>query len=351
MVGCRYNAKNSLDKNYLYFAEKWGAQVQAETQVDEIRPLPEGQTDGARYEVICRASTGWLPGPRRAIRARDVVLSAGVLGSLALLLKCRDETRSLPDLSRRLGESVRTNSEAFLGAFRRGEGADHSKGVAITSIFQADATTQIEPVRFPGDSSLIFRLLAAPFILTRGGFLRRLGGVLLATLLRPGEFTNTKLRPGLARRGTALMVMQTEHNQMRLRRGRGPYTLFRRGLVAEHNPHQAVPINIALGNEVARRYAREIGGEPYGTVMETLFKVPTTAHMLGGCPFGRDASEGAIGLDCQVHNYPGLYVVDGSIVPANPGINPSLTITALAEYAMSQIPPKVSQVVKAPAYQ
>ena len=349
MVGCRYNAKNSLDKNYLYFAEKWDAHVRPETLVDDIRPLPAGQPDGARYEVVCRSSTRWLPGRRENIRARNVVLSAGVLGSLALLLKCRDETRSLPELSPRLGESVRTNSEAFLGAFRRAEGVDHSKGVAISSIFQADATTQIEPVRFPEDSSLIFRLLAAPFILTRGGFLRRLGGVLLATLQRPGQFFNTTLKPGLSRRGTALMVMQTEQNQMRLRRGRGLYTRFRRGLVAEHDPQQSVPINIELGNAVTRRYAQEIGGEPYGTLTDTLFKVPSTAHMLGGCAFGGDASQGVIGLDCQVHNYPGLYVVDGSIVPANPGINPSLTITALAEYAMSQVPPKPGHAGKPPS--
>jgi len=338
MVGCRYNAKNTLDKNYLYFAEKWGAEVRGEAFIQDIRPLPKGQPDGARYEVVYRSPTRILYNPTHVLRARNVILAAGVLGTLKLLLKCREENRSLPKLSPRLGEIVRTNSEAFLGAFTRREKVDHSKGLAITSIIRADDTTQVEPVRFSGDSSLIFRLMVAPFIITKGGFFRRLGSLLLAIVRYPVDFINTKFIPGLTRRGVSLMVMQTEQNQMHLRLGRSLFTLFRRELVAEHDPEHTVPINTDLGHAMARKFATEIGGEPSSTIMETLFKVPMTAHMLGGCVFGRDESEGVIDLNCQVFNYPGLYVVDGSIIPANPGINPSLTITALAEYAMSRFP-------------
>lgn len=348
MVGCRYNGKNSLNKNYLYFAEKWGAEVRGEAFVQDIRPLPDGQSDGARYKVFYTSPTRILTHPVHEVRARNVILAAGVLGTVKLLLKCRDENRSLPNLSPRLGEIVRTNSEAFLGAFSRHEKADHSKGLAITSVVRADNTTQVEPVRLPGDSSMLFRLLAAPFIITKGGFFRRLGHLLLATIRHPVDFINTKFVPGLARRGVSLMVMQTEQNQMNLRIGRDLFTFFRRGLIAEHDLEHRIPINTDLGHQMARKVAEEIGGEPSSTIMETLFKVPMTAHMLGGCVFGRDESEGVIDLNCQVFNYPGLYVVDGSIIPANPGINPSLTITALAEYAMSRFPAADGRVVRPP---
>ncbi|HJW89206.1 MAG TPA: GMC oxidoreductase, partial [Anaerolineales bacterium] len=340
MVGCRYNAKNTLVKNYLYFAEKWGAEVRGECQVQDVRPLPKEQSDGARYEVLYNSPTAWLSNPLRRVRARNVILAAGVLGTLELLLKCRDVTGSLPRISAQLGKTVRTNSEAFLGGFTRKEGVDHSKGLAITSIFRADDCTQVEPVRFPDGSSLIYRLVAAPFYSPKGGFLRRLGGLLLAIARKPWDFLNAKLLPGVSRRGTALMIMQTENNFMSLRLGRSIFTFFREGLVAQHSPEHNVPVNTALGYEITTQYAHKLGGEPIGTLLETLVNVPMTAHMLGGCVIGRDENEGVLDLNCQVFNYPGLYVVDGSIVPANPGVNPSLTITALAEYAMDRVPPK-----------
>ncbi|MBI4768942.1 MAG: hypothetical protein HY784_00645 [Chloroflexi bacterium] len=233
---------------------------------------------------------------------------------------------------------MRTNSEAFVGAFSRSGKDDHSKGLAITSVIRADSHTQIEPVRFAEDSSLVFRLLSAPLIEGGGGFLRRLGKTILAILRQPVDFIDAKFIPGLMRRGPALMIMQTEDNQMRLRLGRDLFTLFRRGLVATHDPQRTIPVDIELGHRVARLFASKIGGHPSGTVTEGLLDVPTTAHMLGGCTFGRDPSEGVTDVNGEVFNYPGLYVVDGSIVPANPGINPSLTITALAEYVMSRIP-------------
>lgn len=348
MVGCRYNSKNTLVKNYLYFAEKWGAEVHGETMVEDIRPLPAGQPDGARYEVLYHSSTNLIFKPTHSVRARNVVISAGVLGTNELLLKCRDENNSLPSISPRLGETVRTNSEAFLGGFNHKEIVDHSKGLAITSIFQADQTTRVEPVRFSDGSSLIFWLIAAPFYQSRGDFLQRLGILLLEILKQPVMFFGLKFKPGLTRRGTALMVMQTENNLMRLYRGRSLLTLFRRGLVADHDLEHTVPVNTTLGHQIAQNFAREIKGKPVGTMLEALFNVPATAHMLGGCMFGRDETEGVVDLDCQVFNYPGLYVVDGSIVPANPGVNPSLTITALAEYAMDRMPPKPGEQVRQP---
>ncbi len=338
MVGCRHNAKNTLAKNYLYFAEKWGAQVWPECEVRDVRPLPEGQPDGARYEIIYRSATAWLFRPARRVRARNVVFSAGTLGTLRLLFRCRDLTRALPNLSARLGEMVRTNNESLLGVTNRSRETDYSEGIAITSIFQADAVTAIEPVRYSAGSDLM-RFLGSPLI-ESGGFAARLLKSVALILIHFGDFLRTHLVSGWARRTTILLVMQTEDNRMRLRVGRDLFTLWRRGLVSQPDTEHRIPTKIEIGHRVTRAFAEKTNGIAAGTVNEGLFNIPMTAHILGGCPFGKDAREGVIDLDCQAHNYPGLYVVDGSIVPANPGVNPSLTITALAEYAMSCVPSK-----------
>jgi cholesterol oxidase len=346
MVGCRHNAKNTLVKNYLHFAEKWGARLEAEAEVHDIRPLPGPQPDGARYEVIYGRSTAWFSRTERRVRARSIVVAAGVLGTLSLLLRCRDLTRSLPRLSRRLGDMVRTNSEALLGVISRNSEVDYSQGVAITSFFHADEVTRIEPVRYPDGSSLM-RFMGAPLIEAGNRVRVRALKALKEIVLHPADFLRSHVLPGWARRSTILLVMQNEDNHMVMRLGRSPLTLFRRSLVAESDPKQAVPAQIDVGHRVARAFASKVNGAPAGSVTESLLNLPTTAHILGGCPIGRDADEGVVGLDCQAHNYPGLYVVDGSIVPANPGVNPSLTITALGEYAMSQIPVKEGAAARA----
>lgn len=337
MVGCRHNAKNTVLKNYLYFAERWGAEVQPEAEVVDIRPLPPNQPDGARYVVTYRRSTGWLPAPQQTVRARNVVLSAGALGTLRLLFRCRDVTQSLARLSPRLGDLVRTNSEALLGATSRTLDVDYSQGIAITSIFQADGVTAIEPVRFPAGSDLM-RFLGGPLI-DSGRLITRLLKSLAQIFTRPVDFLKTHVLPGWAKRTTILLVMQTEDNRIRLRLGRSVFTLWRRNLVSRPDAEAAIPAKIPIGHTVTQRFAEKTGGIAAGTINESLLNIPMTAHILGGCPFGRSAEEGVVGLDCQVHHYPGLYVADGSIVPANPGVNPSLTITALAEYAMSLVPP------------
>ncbi|MBK9714336.1 MAG: GMC family oxidoreductase [Kouleothrix sp.] len=336
MVGCHHNAKNTMVKNYLYLAEKWGAQVRAESEVRDIRPLPPGQADGARYEILYRSSTMLGRRPLRRVRARNVVVSAGTLGTLRLLFRCREITRSLPRISHRLGDIVRTNSEALLGVVNRGLTTNYSEGIAITSIFNADAVTTIEPVRYP-DGSDLMRFLAGPLLDTGSVWARLLRSV-VDVFRHPVDFMRTHVLPGWARRTTILLVMQTEDNRIRVRLGRHLATLWRRGLVSQPDDDHSIPTKIEIGHEVTRRFADMTNGIPSGTVNEALLNIPMTAHILGGCPFGRDAREGVIDLDCQVHNYPGLYVVDGSIVPANPGVNPSLTITALAEYAMSHVP-------------
>lgn len=335
MTGCRHNAKNTLVKNYLYFAEKGGAEVRAEAEVRDIRPLSPDQD--ARYEILYRRSTRYIA-PMQRVRAKNVIVSSGALGTMRLLFRCRDVTRSLPRLSPRLGDKVRTNSEALLGATAREANIDYSKGVAITSIFSADDVTTIEPVRYPAGSSLM-KLLAGP--MTNGKTtLQRFAQSLVEIARHLPDFLNVQFRRGWAERTTILLVMQHEENWIHMRLGRGLFTFFRRNLVTKTDDQQSIPTQIEIGHQVARRFGQKTNGFAQGSINEGLFNIPITAHILGGVPFGKDADEGVIAANCEVHNYPGLFVVDGSIIPGNPGVNPSLTIAAMAEYAMSLIPPR-----------
>ncbi|MBI4772045.1 MAG: GMC family oxidoreductase, partial [Chloroflexi bacterium] len=273
---------------------------------------------------------------QRRVRARNVVLSAGALGTLRLLFRCRDITHSLPDISPRLGEMVRTNSEALLEVTNRSSRTDYSQGIAITSIFHPDEVTAVEPVRYPAGSSLM-RFLGAPMIAAGEAILARWAKSAAEIVLHPIDFLRAYVLPGWAQRTTILLVMQTEDNRVRLRLGRDLFTLFARNLVSQPDVEHGLPAKIEIGHRVTRAFARKTGGIPLGSVNEGLLNIPITAHILGGCPFGADAQSGVLDLNCQIHNYPGLYVVDGSVIPANPGVNPSLTITAFAEYAMSRI--------------
>lgn len=345
MVGCRYNAKNTLVKNYLYFAEKWGAEVRPESQVTDVRPLPSGQNDGARYEVEYKSSSAWFLGSKNAVRARNVIFSAGALGTMRLLFRCREITRSLPKISQHLGKMVRTNSESLLGSSARSKTIDYSKGIAITSIFNADEVTSIEPVRYPDGSSLI-RFLSGPLVEKDLSIPMRFLATLAQIVSRPADFLKTHVLPGWAYRSTIFLVMQTEDNRIRMKLGKSFFTLWANNLVSKTDENNSIPTMLPIGHQVTMAFARKTNGIPAGSFNESLLKIPITAHILGGVTFGRDDQEGVIGLDCQVHNYPGLYVVDGSIMPGNPGVNPSLTITALSEYAMSLVPPKPGAVTR-----
>jgi cholesterol oxidase len=339
MVGCRYNAKNTLVKNYLYFAEKWGTRIWPECDVKDIQPLPDGQPDQARYAIVYRSATRWLHKPLKKVRARNVVVSAGSLGTQRLLFRSRDITHSLPRLSTKLGSMVRTNNESLLGSSARDHKVDYSKGIAITSFFYADPVTTSEPVRYPAGSSLM-RFLTGPLLEMDGSIPKRLFSAVFRMVQHPVDFLKTHVLPGWAQRTTILLVMQTEDNHFHMRLGRSLLTLFSQNLVSDTSQGHRIPARIDIGHEITRRFSQKTGGIPAGSINEATLNIPLTAHILGGCPMGRNDQEGVIGLDCQVHNYPGLFVVDGSIMPANPGVNPSLTITALAEYAMSLVPPK-----------
>lgn len=338
MVGCRHNAKNSLDKNYLYLAERYGAEVWPEQNVDSIRPLYSAEQDGARYEVDYHKITDWVIKRQGTVRARNVIVAAGVLGTVDLLLRCRDESQTLPLLSQRIGYQVRSNSEALMGVTARHGREDYSQGVAISSHFWIDDMTSVEPVRYPPGSSFM-RNLIWPLAAYRDRPRETILESLKLLIRRPMDFVHTRLMPGWAERDTVLLIMQTVENKMQLQRGRSPWTLWRRALVTERDPEDPIPACVQEGEAVVNRFAEKVDGVPW-MGMNDLLAIPNTAHILGGSPMGADVSCGVVDSNHQAFNYPGLFVADGSVIPANLGVNPSLTIAAMTERFMSLVPPK-----------
>jgi cholesterol oxidase len=335
MVGCRYGAKNTLDKNYLYLAEARDARIFPESRVTDVRAL-----DGGGYELTIEKSTG-LRHPRRTMRARQVVISAGSLGTVELLMRCK-ERGSLPKLSNALGDYVRTNSEALLGVRSRRNDVDHSRGIAITSGVYVDDKTHVECVRYGAGSDALAPLAT---VLTDGGppwprWMRWLGEI----FKNPLSFLRTLVPFGAATHGIILLVMQPIDSHMRYVLRRSRFWPFAKKLDTERGEAAPVPVYFPIAQQVAKRMAEKMEGIPQSGIIEVLLDKATTAHILGGCPMGISPEHGVVDTRSRAFGYEGLYVVDGSIIPANLGVNPSLTITAMAEYAMSQVPPKPSAV-------
>jgi cholesterol oxidase len=334
MVGCRVGAKNTLDRNYLYLAEQAGATIVPETRVVDLRPL--GAADGSEgYAITAERSTGLLH-PRRRITARGVVLSAGAYGTSGLLMRCKARG-SLPALSTTLGTYVRTNSEALLAARARGNEIDHSRGIAITSGVLVDDHTHVEVVRYPRGSDAISALTT---VLTDGGRAPRILHWLWALLRHPLVALRLLIPFGFAVRTAILLVMQPIDSHLRWVLRRRWWWPFSQKLDSAAGAGPKAPVYLPIANETARRLAKKMGGDPQSGLVEVIANRATTAHILGGCPIGASAADGVVDSGSRVFGYRNLYVVDGSIIPANLGVNPSLTITAMAERAMSEIPPR-----------
>jgi cholesterol oxidase len=333
MVGCVHGAKNTLVKNYLYFAEKRGARVMPERTVVDVRPLGSGDgSDG--YEVESIRSGAWLRKERRVQRARGVVVAAGPLGTNRLLQKCRLEG-SLPRISSRLGELVRTNSESILTVTVPEDYPENLiKRVAITSSIYPDPNTHIETVTY-GDDGDSMRMLYT--LLTGDGTRVTRPLKLLAQLVRhPGRLAKILFAKHWSRRTIILLVMQTLDNAIALRPRKGPFGSF--WLQTEQDPERPNPTFIPIANEAAEWFAKRTGGIAQSSFTEAMFNIPSTAHILGGAVIAPDAEQGVVDADQRVFGYENLLVCDGSAIPANVGVNPSLTITALAEHAMSRVP-------------
>ena len=332
MTGCRVGAKNTLDKNYLYLAEKNGAEVVPETEVTAIRPL-----DAGGYRIETKATFG-KANPRE-VTANRVILSGGVMGTMPLLLQMKEDPQGLPKLSDRVGDFVRSNSEALFGVVSPEKDVNFSKCVAITSILHTDEHSHIEPVRY-GAGSGFFRTLLAPHA-PGPTVLSRMWGAFTAFARRPVLWLRALFVRDLAKQSQVLLYMRTIEGTLRMRLGREIRTGFRRGLVTQvDDPSQAPSAFMEEATELAEKFAEKVNGVPTTLMTETLLGVPSTAHILGGACMGDSAETGVINAKHEVFNYPGLYVIDGSAISANQGVNPSLTITTLAERAMSLIADK-----------
>jgi cholesterol oxidase len=332
MVGCRHGAKNTLVKNYLWFAEKLGVEILPERQVTEVRPL--GAADGSDgYAVSAERSGSWLRRERRTLTAKGVVVAAGALGTNQLLANCKHEG-ALPRLSGQIGAVVRTNSESIQAVTATDDERDFSRSVAITSSIYPDPDTHIEVVTYGqgGDamSGTFTAMTGAGTKLTRP--LKWLG-----SMLRHPLQTLRMLVPfKWSRRTVILLVMQTVDAAMHLQPKR---KLFGRGvrLQTEQDPLRPNPTFIPAAEQVARWFAKRTGGVAQSALTESIRNTPTTAHILGGAVIGPDPARGVVDGANRAYGYENLLVTDGASIPANPGVNPSLTITAKAEHAMSLV--------------
>ncbi|MGH3930733.1 MAG: FAD-dependent oxidoreductase [Pseudonocardiaceae bacterium] len=323
MTGCRVGAKNTLVKNYLYLAEQAGAVVHPLTTVTAVRP----QSDGTWRIDAVRTGTR----RRRTLRAHRVVLAAGTWGTQQLLHRMRDDG-VLPRLSPRLGELTRSNSEAIVGASRAtvDPQRNFSRGVAITSSFHPDEHTHIEPVRY-GPGSNVMGLLQT--LATDGASdTPRWRQLLRFVAHHPVQVVRLLSLRHWSERTVILLVMQSLDNSLTTYRHRGRLT-------SRPGHGEPNPTFIPAGLRATQLVAEHIGGVP-GSTWGELFNIPITAHFLGGCFMGTTATDGIIDPYHRVHGYPDLYVVDGSAVSANLGVNPALTITALAERAFALWPNK-----------
>ncbi|WP_054245899.1 GMC oxidoreductase [Rhodococcus opacus] len=327
MTGCRVGAKNTLVKNYLHLAEKAGALVHPLTTVKALHPRA-----GGGYELRTRRTDG-IRKREHTFTADQVVVAAGTYGTARLLLAMK-ESGALPWLSPRLGSVVRTNSEAVLAATAKNRATDFTKGVAITSSFHPDDHTHIEPVRYGKGSNAIGLLQTV--LSDGGGRTPRLLKTVGVALRRPGAFVRSLSVRHWSERTVIALVMQTDDNSLELAKGKGR---LGRAVTSRPGPGDPPPEWIPQGHTAIRKVAERIGGDPGGSFADVV-NIPMTAHFLGGCTIGDSPDTGVVDPYLRAYGHDGLHVADGSVVSANLGVNPSLTITAQAERAFALWPNK-----------
>lgn len=327
MTGCRFGAKNTLDKNYLFFARKRGITLRADTEVVHVSPLGDGG-----YRIKAKQGQSYFSRKDIAFDAKNVIFSGGALGTNSLLLRLKDDPTALPKLSPQIGRRVRTNSESLIFVTVPGSKEDHSKGIAINSLLQTDEHSHLEMVRY-GAGSGFFRMFAVPHVGGAAGFVQ-VFKILLAVLMHPWKTLRAIFVGNWAETTMILLYMRSTEGTLRFVRS---MLGFMNTEVEEGEKPKAF---IPEATELAHQIAAKSGGIAMSAYYEPLLDIPTTAHILGGACMGDSADTGVIDSKHRVFGYDGLYVIDGSTISANPGVNPSLTITALAERAMSFIPEK-----------
>jgi len=329
MLGCRYNAKNTLDKNYLYLAQKRGTVILAEHEVTDVAPLDNDGTSG--YVVTLKHTFSWWRKPKK-LTTKGLIFSGGVIGTVPLLLKLK--TSGLPLLSDKVGAGIRTNSESLVGITSFDKRAEFSDGIAIGSILKIDTHRSVEPVKYPRGSGF-WRLFMAPMVYG-DSFIKRIFHMAWDLCSRPVKNLKVFFIDDWSRRTLIMLYMESIDATLKLRRSR---TGWISSVSDEGKPPTAFNTK---AREVAHKIETIINGKAMVMNTETLFGIPTTAHILGGACMGEDSSSGVIDKYNRVFHYKNMLVCDGSAISSNPGVNPSLTITALTEHAMYHIPEKSS---------
>ncbi len=330
MVGCRDGGKNTLDKNYLYLAEKKGLQVLTEHLVTNVK------YEDKIYTITTEKLTDFIIKGKKNIQTKGIIFSAGAIGTTELLLKCK-ENGDLKKLSDRIGYAVRTNSEVMTGYSAKNKKDIDLSGISITSGLYVNDNTHIEPVRYPAGSN-VMNILTIPLVDKKGKIPRPLR-FLLTIIRHPLIFIRTLNFSGWAEKSIILLVMQSLDNKLRMVRKRRWWSPFKKVMGSE-NKGEKIPTYIPEANMAASELSKKIDGIPQSAISEVLFNIPVTAHLLGGCVMGDSIKTGVIDKYNKIFGYENLYIADGSAVPANLGVNPSLTITAMSERAMSYIKPK-----------
>ena len=324
MTGCPHNAKNTLDKNYLYLAQKKGARIIAEKLVTSVRKSETG------YEVTYKNSTKYLLKEKRIVQSKGIIFSGGVLGTVRLLADMKAKN-VLPDLSSKVGCYIRTNNENLSLITSKDKDINLSKGLAIGSIFPPNKDGHVEAVRY-GKGSNFWKIPTIPMVYGKNVFVR-IGRLIKELLFHPLEWIGMYFKKDYANKTVILLFMQ--HLDSTISFTRGWFNL--RSKVSEGiKPTPFIP----MAKTIADQVAKEINGKAFMMSTDILTGAPSTAHILGGSVIGKDRSAGVIDVDHKVFGYENMYVCDGSAMSANPGVNPSLTITAMAERAMSKIPEK-----------
>lgn len=326
MVGCRENAKNTLDRNYLWFAEKMGTVILPETKAEKI------VFNNNLYSVETSNVTSFWSKNRKIFQAKGIIVAAGALGTLDLLLKQKYKYNTLPLLSGKLGFELRTNAETLCAV--SGAKEKMNNGLAITSVFSPDPQTHVEVVKYP-DNSNAMKWFFGLSVAGADSSALRTWMLLLKTITHPWLFLKTVFNFTWSTRSVIFLVMQSADNAMKM--------VWKNNLLGgtmkiDNSGNKKVPAYIPIGQEVMERYARKVSGVSQNILLEVFFNRPTTAHILGGCPMSETAETGVVDKDLKVHGYPAFYITDGSVIQGNIGVNPSLTITAMAEYCMSRIP-------------
>jgi len=328
MVGCREKAKNTLDMNYLWFAEKLGLEILPETRAERIT------FSDNLYHIETKHVTSFFRRKGKTFTGRSIVVASGALGTLDLLLKQKYRYNTLPLLSDRLGYQLRTNSETLCAV--SGARAKLNNGLAITSVFSPDDSTHVEIVKYPDGSNAMKWF----FGLSVGGApspALRTWKLLKKTVTHPLLYLKTVFNFKWSTNMVIFLVMQTVDNAMKMVWKKN---IFGGRMKIVNHGQKRVPAFIPIGQEVMERYAEKVSGIPQNILLEVFFDRPTTAHILGGCPMSDSPETGVVDRELKVHGYPGFYITDGSVIQGNIGVNPSLTITSVAEYAMSRIPSK-----------